>query len=172
MTFLYLALTHPTWTTGSWPSFKHLPVRARGWQQPSTIHWERLSGEEYQIAALSSRCWAFTSPSEMCSWANPGKNKVSLPWFCKVEAPIAGVEIRNRISPAKYESVLLKEKGVTSWQILEKLHPRMARFSPMTIKPLNSTGWITMISEVVFTVDFSGEQIEIKSPTFSSLQAL
>lgn len=29
-----------------------------------------------------------------------------------------------------------------------------------------------MISEVVFTVDFSGEQIEIKSPTFSSLQAL
>lgn len=100
MTFLYLALTCPTWTTESWPSFKHLPVSARGWQHPSTIHWKRLSGEDYQTASCS-RCWTFTSPSEMCSWANPEKKKASLSWFCKVEASmhIAGIETRNRISP-------------------------------------------------------------------------
>lgn len=86
---------------------------------------------------------------------------------------IAGFEIRNRISPIKYENVLLKEEGVTSWQIPEKLHARMARFSPMTIEkyPYRIAS-VTIISDDVFTVDFSSEQIEIKSPTFSSLQAL
>lgn len=34
----------------------------------------------------------------------------------------------------RYENVLVKEEGVTSWRIPEKLHPRMVRFSPMTNK--------------------------------------
>lgn len=40
----------------------------------------------------------------------------------------------------------------------------------MTIKNSHRIAWVTTISEDVFTVDFSGEKIEIKS-TFSNLQA-
>lgn len=132
-TLLWLALLEPLGAD--------LPSNTFLWVPEDSNSLLQFTGKDsvekiIKLAALRSKCCAFTSPSEMWGWANPGKNKASLPWFCNVEAPmhIASVEMKNRVSPTKYENVLLKEKGVTSWQIPEKLHPRTASFSPVTIK--------------------------------------